>query len=386
MKKKLFVFVIVLLVFFTVLVFWQYKIGPHIQTSSDGRSVSVLESNLEIRKYKERMYKKIPQTITIGAIGDILIHDRVYRDARTETGYDFTPMFRDVKELLSEPDIVLANQESILGGTEIGLSSYPTFNSPQEVGDALLDAGIDIVSTANNHTLDRGEIAILQAIRYYEQVGLPYVGHFKDFADQKRIRIIERNGIKVAFLAYTYGTNGIPVPKGKEYLVNLIDKEQIHTDVTRAKQIADCIVLSIHWGTEYERYPNDEQKNLANELAHMGVDIIFGHHPHVLQPMEWIETEAGRTFVVYSLGNFLAGQTYPDPGKDYGGLVTIDITKGEDEQSFRIELKNPQFMPTYIASKNEQDYRVIPLTNATFLPDAEKKYQEIMEHMTQWLQ
>src|SRR5690606_26198953 len=103
MKKKLFVFVIVLLVFFTVLEFWQYKIGPHIQTSSDGRSVSVLESNLEIRKYKERMYKKIPQTITIGAIGDILIHDRVYRDARTETGYDFTPMFRDVKELLSEP-------------------------------------------------------------------------------------------------------------------------------------------------------------------------------------------------------------------------------------------------------------------------------------------
>ena len=379
-KRFLLFFVVVFLAVILLIVHWQSR------SVSSPTSQQPDETELSGRQLKEHYLRNVPRTITIGAVGDILIHDRVYRDAETKDGYDFTPMLEDVKPLLSQPDIVIANQESILGGTELGLSSYPSFNSPQEVGDALIESGIDIVSTANNHTLDRGEEAILRAIAYYERNGLPYVGHFKDREDQKRIRIIEKKGIRVAFLAYTYGTNGIPVPEGKDYLVNLIELDAIREEVERAQSIADCIVLSIHWGKEYERYPNEHQKELAREFASMGVDIIFGHHPHVLQPLEWIETEAGTTFVAYSLGNFLAGQSYPDPGKDFGGLVTIDVVKGNADHGSTIQLKKPQFYPTYIYSENEQNYRVIPLKNTDSLPDAEKKYEEIMAHVMQWIE
>lgn len=343
--------------------------------------------NMSRRASGEPFFREWQETITIAGIGDILIHDRVYHDAKTGDGYDFRPMFEHFKPILLEPDILIANQESILGGTEIGLSTYPSFNSPHEVGDALIDTGVDIVSTANNHTLDRGEKAIQKAIEYYEKADLPYVGHYKDWTDKKRIRVIHRNGIDVAFLAYTYGTNGIPVPDGKEYLVNLIDLDEIRDEVYRAEKIADVIVMSIHWGTEYERFPSQEQKKLAMELANMGVDIIFGHHPHVLQPMEMIETDKGKTFVVYSLGNFLTGQSTPDPYKDFGGMVSIDITKTINEEGTFLEISNPNFYPSYVYSENNRNYQVVPLQDAENfqLPEARNKYDELMQHMFQWL-
>lgn len=151
----------------------------------------------------------------IGAIGDILIHDWVYDDARTQSGYDFKPMFQPVKAMLQKPDLLIANQESIPGGEKLGISSYPAFNSPYEIVDAIMDAGVDLVSTANNHALDKGEKGILSSISYYENKQLPYVGTFKDVNDQQKIRVQSVNGIKIAVLAYTYGTNGIPVPDGK---------------------------------------------------------------------------------------------------------------------------------------------------------------------------
>ena len=201
------------------------------------------------------------------------------------------------------------NIRSTLIGVEIGLSSYPSFNSPKEVGAALKESGVDIVTLANNHTLDRGEKAIQSAIAHWNELDMPYTGSYLSADDQMNIRTIEKNGIIFSFLAYTYGTNGISVPEDKQYLVNLIEEEMIKQEISKAKEISDIVVVSLHFGNEYQRLPSDEQKEVAHKTANAGADIIIGHHPHVLQPMEWITKEDGkRTFVAYSLGNFLSGQ------------------------------------------------------------------------------
>jgi len=339
------------------------------------------------RNFSENQQKTWEETITIGAIGDILIHGVIYEDAQEGLTYNFDPVFEHVKDQLLAPDILVANQESVLGGKELGLSTYPAFNSPHEVGETLIEFGVDIFTTANNHTLDRGEKAILSAIDFYERMGVPYVGHFKSFEDQNTIRVIQKNGIKVAFLAYTYGTNGIPVPEGKEYLVNLIDLDRMKADVKKAKKEADVIVMSIHWGYEYHRLPNDEQRLIAEEMSRSGVDIIFGSHPHVLQPFDWIETEEKRTFVVYSLGNFISGQI--GEYREIGGVASIYVTKRiEEDGTVTIELKDPDFFPTWVANDNRTNFRVVPLIEADKhgMPNAKEKNEEIMEHMFQWIE
>jgi poly-gamma-glutamate capsule biosynthesis protein CapA/YwtB (metallophosphatase superfamily) len=371
-----------ILVFFAI----AYYLLEHAnQTSADHQKKIVLVGSHPERNLASTT-KEVVQTATIGALGDILIHDWVYEDAKTDSSYDFKPMFSVVKPILKQPDFLMANQESILGGVELGLSGYPTFNSPQEMGDALIDAGVDFVSNANNHSLDKGERGILSEIAYFHRVGLPYVGSFKDEKDQQTLRIIKVNGIKLAILAYTYGTNGIPLPPGKDYLVNLIDKEKMRDEIHRAKQAADVVIMSVHWGNEYQRLPSEAQKELAQYLVNEGADIIFGHHPHVLQPMDWhIGPNGRKAFVVYSLGNFLSGQT--SDYKDIGGLATIEITKRSGASGVKIELSNPRFIPTYVSNENAQNFRVVPLEDAESygLNNAKEKYEEIMQHMTQWL-
>lgn len=338
-------------------------------------------------KQTEQSFKPYTTSMTLAAIGDILIHGTVYNDANTGAGYDFKPMIANVKDLLESPDLTIANQETIVGGTEIGLSTYPSFNSPFEVADAFKDAGVDIVSIANNHTLDRGEKAIIRATDYLNKIGMEYTGGYQSFEDKSKIRVLNRNGISIAFLSYTYGTNGIPVPKGKEYLVNLIEMDAIKEDITAAKQVADVITVSMHWGNEYQLYPNDYQKELAQQLADEGVDLIIGHHPHVLQPMDWLTGKEGnRTFVVYSLGNFLSGQM--KDYKDIGGVLNVEIVKevkSKDETIIRIE--NPQFTPTYVTNNNYKNFKVVPLQNAKSfgLSNAPSKYEEMTHHMNQWI-
>ncbi|NKE04338.1 MULTISPECIES: CapA family protein [Mesobacillus] len=342
------------------------------------------------KSHLERSYdvtgKSFVETVKIGAIGDILIHDTVYEDAFLSPGYDFKPMLSHVREYLLQPDLLLANQETLLGGEEIGLSSYPMFNSPVEVGEALIDAGVDIVSNANNHSLDRSEKGVLASLSNMEASGLPYVGSFKDDADKQELRILNKNGVSVSYLSYTYGTNGIPVPIGKDHLVNLIDREAMKAEIHRARTESDIVVMSIHWGNEYQRFPTIDQKELAQFLVDEGVDIIFGHHPHVLQPMEWLTAADGRkAFVVYSLGNFLSGQMWDY--KDIGGLATIEVTKTITPEGDKIVLQNPEFLPTFVSSSRQSNYRVVPLEEAGQfgLAGAKSKYNEIMEHMTQFI-
>ncbi|WP_404450202.1 CapA family protein [Sutcliffiella horikoshii] len=325
---------------------------------------------------------------TLSAVGDLLIHSTVYNAAKTgENRYDFNPMLESVKSYLLETDISIANQETIIGGTEIGLSNYPSFNSPFEVADALQEAGVDIVSIANNHTLDRGEKAIMNAINHYETIEMEYVGGYKSNEDKARLRTISRNGIDFSFLSYTYGTNGIPVPEGKEYFVNLIDREAIKRDVEEAKQNSDVVVVAMHWGVEYILFPNSEQEELANYLAEIGVDIVIGHHPHVLQPMKFMDRpDGGKMFVVYSLGNFLSGQK--DDYKDIGGILQLHIEKVVNGKESKIDIRVDNFIPTYVSQVNPTKYHVVPLKDAASYGFAQgtAKNEEMMQHMYQWLE
>ncbi|MYL59646.1 CapA family protein [Virgibacillus halodenitrificans] len=332
---------------------------------------------------------KMNKQITLSAVGDILIHDRVYDDARVKDTFNFMPMLDRVDSYLKASSVTFANQETMVGGEEIGLSGYPRFNSPYEIGEALKKAGVDVVSLANNHTLDHGEEAIHNAINYWKEKDMMYTGAYESKADQEKLRIYETNeDISLAFLAYTYGTNGITEPENKDYLVNQIDEQQIATEIAEAEKQADVVVLSLHFGDEYERLPNERQKDLVQFATDQGADIILGHHPHVLQPVEWVKGKGGkRSFVIYSLGNFLSGQD--EFYRRIGGVLTLTLTKEEKKgEEAKVKISNPQFLPTFVTFTNESDYKVVPMyqLKETDLPDAKKHYNEIKDHMTRWME
>ena len=270
------------------------------------------------------------------AVGDALIHQGVYNAARKEDGtFDFDPMLRLVKDHIEAHDLAFYNQETILGGVEIGLSTYPCFNSPREVGDAFIDAGFNLVSLANNHTLDRGEKGILRSLEYWrDKENILTAGSYSTGKDREHIRTMEVNGITCALLAYTTVTNGLKPPKGKEYYVNVYDPETARADVEKAKEKADVTIVSMHWGNEYVFAPTEEQKKIAEHLAELGVHIVVGHHPHVVQPVTMI----GDTLVIYSLGNFLSAQK--ELFKLIGLLVSLDVVKAETPEGARITLEN----------------------------------------------
>ncbi|MBS4207412.1 CapA family protein [Bacillus sp. FJAT-50079] len=355
MKKQTVVFVFILLIFIIGLLVFQKNQAEPLQQH---------EAHLHQKKATNVGLKSFYTEATIGGIGDILIHDWVYEDAKTDGGYDFHSMFSPVRTLLQKPDFLIANQESIPGGTEIGITSYPSFNSPHEIIDALMDAGVDMVTTANNHTLDRGERAILSAIDYYEQKNLPYTGSFKSPEDKEEMRIINVSGIRIAVLAYATHFNGIRIPEGKDYLVSVLEPNQVLADIEKAKQQADVTLLALHWGDEYVRQPNATQKELAKQFIEAGADIILGHHPHVLQPMEWIEQSDGkRGLVIYSLGNFLSGQIWDY--KDVGGMVEIKVRKEIENGETTTSIEHVELYPTFTASKNFRNYEIYPLDAAS---------------------
>ncbi|KRE59764.1 CapA family protein [Paenibacillus sp. Soil750] len=353
------------------------QVAPFVQMTSPP-----IQQYHSTSKKQAESVTKVSQ-VTLAAIGDILIHDKVYIDAKQKDGtYNFNRIFSGVSNLLQAPDILVANQETMIGGKDLRLSSYPTFNSPHEIGDALKVAGVDVVTIANNHALDRGEKVIQSALTYWDTLGIPYTGAFKSQNDRDNVRTVTRNEITFSFLSYTYGTNGISTPKGKPFLVNRIDDSQIRTDVEQAKQLSDVIVVALHWGNEYQRFPDASQTSLAQKLANMGVHIIIGNHPHVLQPPAWVEGKQGhRAFVVYSLGNFLSAQI--NLYKQVGGMATIDVLKTIKENTKKIELIKPSFLPTYTYSQQGRHFQIISMDRLTNdqLIHAKSHYEMIKKHM-----
>ena len=321
--------------------------------------------------------------------GDALIHDKLYNAYKTSNGYDFRPIFTYLKEYLNGFDLAYYNQETVLGGSEIGLSSYPAFNSPYEVGDALIDTGFNIVSLATNHTLDRGEKAVLNSINYWKDKDVLTAGSYSSFDERDDVIIKEINNIKYTLLNYTYGTNGISVPSGKEYLVNIWPcsgnnpdndtkyqeyKEVVKKDIERVRNKVDVLMVAMHWGVEYTHVPTAYQKDIAKFLSDNGVDIIIGSHPHVVMPVTWI----GDTLVIYSLGNMISAQeTKVDENTTIGLLTSIKITKTVDESSTSIKLSNLNNELIYTYYENYTNFKVIPFSHPdikTHLKDYERLY------------
>lgn len=279
------------------------------------------------------------RNLSLMAVGDIMVHNIQYIQAFDESEgiYDFNPSFEFVASYFNEADLVIGNLETTFGGSERGYSSYPRFNSPDELAYNLKDAGMDLLATANNHSLDSSEQGVYRTLDVLEDAGIIPVGTARDEEERDTPKMVEVNGIKLAFLAYTYGTNMIPVPDGKEYIVNLIDLELMRKDIEKAREEGvDMIVVFMHWGIEYQHEPNKEQKELAHELAKAGADIILGSHPHVIQPMDYInviddDSKERETFVIYSLGNFISSQYktggIPTGDVEYGVILDLNVAK-----------------------------------------------------------
>ena len=294
----------------------------------------------------EENFKK-EEKLTLLMVGDALIHGAVYQDAKTKGGYDFTPMFENVKEMFVGYDLLFYNQESILGGEELGLSSYPCFNSPYQVGDAFRMMGFNLVSLANNHTVDRGEKAVINSKNYWNQ--FPEVvtsGSYRSYQEKEQIKIEEKNGITYALLSYTDTTNGIPTPKGKSYLVHRYNEEEVKQDIEKIRDKVDFLMVSMHFGTEYSHTPDRRQKEIAAFLENLGVDLIIGHHPHVVQPIEFIND----TPVIYSLGNFISAQRGVE--KLTGLVTSLAIKKTTEREDIKIELENITAELVYTSSKS----------------------------------
>ena len=344
----------------------------------------------EILEPKEKTYE-----LSLIMVGDNLIHKPLYDYAnRTAnySGYDFKPIYSFLKDKVKDYDLAYYNQETILGGSELGLSTYPAFNSPYEVGDAMIDAGFNLVSLATNHTLDRGEAAIKNSNNYWRSKDSVLTsGSYSSFEDRDEVKIKEKNHITYAMLNYTYGTNGINVPYGKEYLVNVwpMDlnasygtgyeayKEVVKKDIERVRDKVDILMVAMHWGVEYELYPSDYQKDAAKFLSDLGVDIIIGTHPHVIQPVTWIDD----TLVIYSLGNLVSSQANDyDYAKLVGLMSSIKITKkvkGTDTEITLSDLNNELLYTYYNSSQTE--YKIIPFTSndiSTYNSDYERLYNK----------
>lgn len=259
---------------------------------------------------KEEEKEKI-LSVSMVAVGDNLIHNSIF-DSRDKINgaYNFDDLYAQMKPMIEAADIAYINQETICGGEELVLSNYPCFNGPYEILDAVVNAGFDWISTSSNHTMDRGEQGILNQLAYLEKYEDVYVtGSHATQEDAATLQVIEKNGMRIGILGYTYGLNGFSLPEGKEYLVDLIDKDKIAADMEALKEISDVQVVSMHWGTEYSLVENDEQKDLAQFLSDLGTDVIIGCHPHVIQPMDYVTGKDGNeTLVIYSMGNFMSAQ------------------------------------------------------------------------------
>jgi poly-gamma-glutamate synthesis protein (capsule biosynthesis protein) len=300
-----------------------------IEKNNEEETVTQIEDNNDYIYVEQVEELEENEHIDLLMIGDVLVHEPVYKSGIQNDGtLNYDHFFYNIQSDLDEAEIKIVNQETILGGMDLGFSSYPCFNSPQEIGISEAKAGFNVILHATNHTMDKGYKAIENTINFWKDnyPEIAVLGINEKEEDQNNIYIYNQNGFKVALLNYTYGTNGIPLPSDKPYLVNLMDKERITNDVKLAKEQADFVVVLPHWGTEYQYTPDDFQKEYTKLLSDLGVDLVIGTHPHVLENIEVITNDEGHQMLVYySLGNYVSGQTKKD--RVVGGLAKVSIEK-----------------------------------------------------------
>jgi poly-gamma-glutamate capsule biosynthesis protein CapA/YwtB (metallophosphatase superfamily) len=300
---------------------------------------------------------------SIAVVGDLMCHSVQYNYARVKgDSFNFNPVYRYVKDIISSADIALGNFETVTAGSKTGYSGYPFFNSPDQFVSALKQTGFDLLTTSNNHSLDQKESGLRRTIKIITEEGMGYNGTFTSQEDRDSIRVYNINGITVSFLAYSYGTNGLPVPKGKNYLINLIDTILIRQDVQRAGEISDIVLVHYHFGEEYQRKQSKSQENLVRRTADYGADIVIGGHPHVIQPADFIEgnkNTADSIFVIYSMGNFISNQRkrYTDAGL----ILRLNLQK--DLKTGEVSVKEIFYTPTWVfrgSTERGNEFIIIP--------------------------
>ena len=278
---------------------------------------------------------------TIVMVGDVLLHTPVEGSCKQPDGnYDYESLFTHTKDEISAADLALVNQEVIIGGADLGITGYPSFNADFSLCDSLAGAGFDIICHATNHAMDKGRKGLINCAKYwkenYPQITVLGIHDTADTSTSCGAEpvILDLPDMKIAVLNYTYGTNGIPLPDDMPYAVDLLDEEQVAADIRRAEELADFTIVCPHWGTEYRLTPDASQEKWTKVFAENGADLVLGTHPHVIEPIEWVTDEERdhEMLVYYSLGNFVNWTSGTGEGvanRMVGGMAEVTITKND---------------------------------------------------------
>ena len=326
------------------------------------------QDNLDVYTVSKEEVKE--KKISLFAVGDVLIHESVYKDAYEDGTYDFSKMFEYIEPIMKKYDLKYCNQESTIGGSALGISGYPSFNSPDEIGDELVKLGFNLISLANNHALDKGIDAVHYSNSYWKSKNVITAGAYESKEERDEVKVYEMNGIKYAYFAYTTLSNS-KVPN--DYLINMYSADRAQEDIEKVKDKVDVIIVSMHWGVEFDNEPTDSQKQIAEYLSGLGVNVIIGSHPHVVQPVEYI----GDTLVIYSLGNFISNQLSISTNAGIGLMLGMDIIV--NDEGVKIDNLYKELILSYADQKsnynNNSNFKVIPFSKLT--DNYLEKYKEI---------
>lgn len=339
-KNKLLILIPIVL---AIVMLIGFAVSGSITKKADEKSPTATTA-VSVANEEETTAKKqaVNSKVTIAAVGDNLIHNTLIAAGEQEDGsLDYTSLYANIKPDIEKADIAVIDQETVLGGSSFEYTGYPVFNSPWEVGDAAIDAGFDIFACANNHIMDKGWAGIEKEIEYFSDKKVVQLGVNADERAYNQITYYEKNGITFSLLNYTYGTNGIPLPEDKPWCVNLLEKEKVTADIKEARANSDVVIVFPHWGTENSHDISDYQREYVKLFSDLGVDIVIGCHPHVLQPVEWVTNDSTgkKMLVYYSLGNFISHQIELD--QLCGGIAQITVEKHGDE----IEISSAKLVP-----------------------------------------
>jgi len=303
-------------------------------------------------------------TVTFAAVGDNLFHESLIRSASMPDGtYDFSSLYTEIKPIVEKADLAFINQETVMAGTRFGYSGYPTFNSPQSLAYNLVDAGFDIMNLANNHAMDMGRNGLYATLDFLDTIPeLTVIGARKS---GESARIITKNNITLGFLSYTFSLNGIALPRDNPNLVSMIDRPKMTEEMNALRPLCDFLIVSIHWGAEYLLEPDRSQTDLARFIAEHNVDLIIGHHPHVLQRVEMINLPDGRkTLCYYSLGNFASHQRERE--RIIGGMMILTFTKTVGQDSVELSINDIGMLPVITHyDRSFRNTKIYPLYSYT---------------------
>ncbi len=313
-------------------------------------------------EYPDAGYSQDTTRLSLLFVGDIMQHDSqikaAYNYGTSGNTYDYTSCFQFVKPYIEAVDLAIGNLELTLAGPPF--TGYPQFSAPDELAIALKDIGMDVLVTANNHSLDRGKKGVDRTIEMLDSLQILHTGTFRDTVDRMNDYplIIAKNGFTLALLNYTYGTNGILVTKPN--VVNMLDTAMIRKDIAKAKESnPDFIIVFTHWGQEYQSQPTIQQKGITEFCFKKGVQLVIGSHPHVLQPMEW--RKESNQLVTYSLGNFVSGQR--DRYKNGGAIVQVNFTKILKDSVITTTLDSAGYILEWVyrTADSQKDYYILPV-------------------------